>query len=216
MELKLRLQRGAYVSDIIELRSKIRANGTLPKLGIINVSHPGIKNTIKLHINLAYQPNPNLGSISGSLYTIAFENGNGIWNFNVKDIADDVIKAINDRAEVVHLPNKAIPGALAGNYASLGYPSHSVLPKITDDNLKSAILEVDAYTGNGGKETENVLKAITRLIIAVNEATRFDSVAIEIDSILGLGGEESYNPSIELFQNWGGHFLEGGEIKNIK
>jgi len=118
------LHGGAYTSDIRALRAQIRANGTIPNIEIINISHPQTANTVDLHINLAYQPNSNCPPINGSLYTVAFGNLVGTWHFNVGAIG-------------VALPGLAIPGALAGDYGSLGYPL--ALPNITDANLLAAI-----------------------------------------------------------------------------
>jgi hypothetical protein len=186
----MRLQHGgAYRSDIARLRAQIRANGTLPNIGIINISHPHAASFVNLYINLAYQPNTNLPPINGSLYTIAFGNVNGIWHFNVEAIG-------------VGLPGVAIPGALAGDYGSLGYPLG--LPNITDSNLLAAVNAVSAYAGTAPVPTV-VLDGITRLIIAVNEAVRFDLVEGGIDNI--LGNANLYAPPVALIHNWGGHIL---------
>lgn len=186
----MRLQRGgAYRSDIGQLRSQIRANGTLPNIGIISVSHPNSGNTVDLHINLAYQPNSSQPPINGSLYTVAFGNNNGIWHFNVGAIG-------------VVLPGAPIPGALGGDYASLGYAL--ALPNITDANLLAAINAVSNYAGIA-PVPQPVLDGLARLIIAVNEAARFNEVEAGIDSILGNAG--LYAPPFVTIHNWGGHIL---------
>ncbi len=190
--LIMRLQHGgAYISDIGQLRSQIRANGTLPNLAVINVSHPLAGNTVDLHINLAYQANSNLPPINGSLYTVAFGNNNGIWHFNVGAIG-------------VVLPGVTIPGALGGDYASLGYAL--ALPNITDTNLLAAINAVSNYAGIA-PVPQPVLDGLTRLIIAVNEAARFDEVEGGIDSVLGNTNNTVYAPPVALIHNWGGHIL---------
>lgn len=186
------LHGGAYTSDIRALRAQIRANGTMPTIGIINISHPQTANTVDLHINIAYQPNSNLLPINGSLYTVAFGNP-AIWHFNVGAIG-------------VALPGQAIPGALAGDYGSLGYPL--ALPNITDANLLAAINAVSNYAG-AAPVPPAVLNGITRLIIAVNEAVRFDDVEGGINSVLGNPGSNpgSYSPPVATIHNWGGHIL---------
>nr|WP_320049647.1 ribosome-inactivating family protein [uncultured Desulfuromonas sp.] len=186
----MRLQHGgAYTSDISAFRGQIRQNGTLANVGIVNVSHPQSANTVDLYINLAYQANSNFPPINGSLYTVAFGNNNGIWHFNVGAIG-------------VALPGAAIPGALAGDYASLGYPL--ALPAITDANLLAAVNSVSNYAG-AAPVPAPVLDGLTRLIIAVNEAARFDQVESGIDGILGNGGV--YPPPVATIHNWGGHIL---------
>jgi hypothetical protein len=186
----MRLQHGgAYTSDIRALRAQIRANVTNPILGIITISHPLTANTVDLYINLAYEPNSNFPPINGSLYTVAFGNLAGIWHFNVGAIG-------------VGLPGFAIPGALAGDYASLGYPLG--LPNITDANLLAA---VNAVSGHAGVAPilAPVRDGIARLIIAVNEAARFDEVESGINSVLGNVG--NYAPPVVTIHNWGGHIL---------
>jgi len=183
------LHGGAYTSDIRALRAQIRANGTRPNLGIINISHPLTPNTVDLYINLAYQQNSNFPPINGSLYTVAFRSNLVIWHFNVGAIG-------------VGLPGAAIPGALAGDYASLGYPLG--LPNITDANLLAAVNAVFGYAG-AAPVPAPVLDGITRLIIAVNEAARFDEVEGGIDSVLGNVG--NYTPPVATIHNWGGHIL---------
>lgn len=186
----MRLQRGgAYTSDIRDLRAQIRANGTNQTLGIITISHPLTANTVNLHINLAYQPNDKFPPINGSLYTVAFGNGNGIWHFNVGAIG-------------VGLPGAAIPGALAGDYTSLGYPLG--LPNITDGNLLNAINAVAGYAG-AAPVPPPVRDGMTRLIIAVSEAARFVEVESGINNILGNGN--NYAPPVAQIHNWGGHIL---------
>lgn len=183
------LHGGAYTSDIRSLRARIRANGTLPNIGIINISHPGTLSTVDLFINFAYQPNSNLPPINGSLYTVAFRNPVGTWHFNVGAIG-------------VGLPGVAIPGALTGDYASLGYPLG--LPEITNANLLDAVNAVSGYAGAAPVPVP-VLNGITRLIIAVNEAARFDEVEGGINSV--LGNVSSYLPPVATIHNWGGHIL---------
>jgi hypothetical protein len=186
----MRLQRGgAYTSDISLLRSQIRANGTIPNIQIVTVSHPLSVNTVDLHINLAYQPNSNLPPINGSLYTVAFGNANGIWNFNVGAIG-------------VALPGVPFPGALVGNYPSLGY--NLGLPNITDANLSAAVDAVAGYAGAAPVPAQ-VLDGMARLIIAVNEAVRFDSVESGIDGVLGNG--VNYPPPVNTIHGWGGHSI---------
>ena len=183
------LRGGAYTSDIRSLRGKIRANGTLPNIGVVNISHPLALSTVNLYINLAYQPNTNFPPINGSLYTVAFGSNARIWHFNVGAIG-------------VGLPGVLIPGALAGDYRSLGYALG--LPNITDANLLAAVNSVSGYAG-AAPVPAPVLDGITRLIIAVNEAARFDEVEGGIDTILGNGG--NYLPPVSTIHNWGGHIL---------
>jgi len=183
------LHGGAYTSDIRALRAQIRANGTIPNIGVVNISHPNTPNTVNLHINLAYQPNSNFPPINGSLYTVAFGNNNGTWHFNVGAIG-------------VALPGAAIPGALGGDYASLGYALG--LPNITDANLLAALNAVSGYAG-AAPVPAPILDGLTRLIIAVNEAARFDEVEGGINSVLGNMG--NYPPPVATIHNWGGHIL---------
>jgi Ribosome inactivating protein len=183
------LHGGAYTSDVSALRAQIRANGTVPNIEIINISHPGTQQTVDLYINLAYQPNSNLPPINGSLYTVAFGNLTNIWHFNVGAIG-------------VVLPGGAIPGVLAGSYASFGYPMG--LPSITDANLLAAVNAVSGYAGAAPVPIA-VLDGITRLIIAVNEAVRFDSVEDGINAI--LGNVTTYLPPSPTIHNWGGHII---------
>jgi hypothetical protein len=186
----MRLQHGgAYTSDVNALCAQIRANGTVPNIGIITISHPLAPNTVNFHINLAYEPNSNLPPINGSLYTVAFGNLNGIWHFNVGAIG-------------VALPGVGIPGALGGDYTSLGYPLG--LPNITDANLLAAVNSVAGYAG-AAPVPAPVLDGLARLIIAVNEAARFSVVAGGINSV--LGNATVYAPPVATIHNWGGHIL---------
>lgn len=183
------LHGGAYTSDIRALRARIRENGIRPTLETINISHPLALNTVDLLINIAYQPNSNFPPINGSLYTVAFRNLNGTWHFNVGAIG-------------VALPGAAIPGALAGSYASLGYAA--ILPNITDAYLLAAVNDVSAYAG-AALGINQVSDGIARLIIAVNEAARFAEVEDGINSV--LGNNSVYSPPYVRIHNWGGHFL---------
>lgn len=186
----MRLQHGgAYTADISNLRAQIRANGTNPILGIVTVSHPQSALTVDLYLNLAYQPNSALPPINGSLYTVAFGNANGIWHFNVGAIG-------------VALPGIAIPGALGGDYNSLGYPMG--LPNITDANLLAAVNAVAGYAGVGPVPPA-VLDGMTRLIITVSEAIRFNEVSAGINSVLGTN--IIFVPPVVQIHNWGGHIL---------
>lgn len=186
----MRLQHGgAYTSDISKARAQIRANGTNAILGIITVSHPMAVNTVDLYLNLAYEPNSNLPPINGSLYTVGFGNAAGVWHFNVGAIG-------------VALPGVAIPGALAGDYLSLGYPLG--LPNITDANLLAAVNSVAGYVGTAPVPVP-VLDGLTRLIITCSEAIRFNEVEAGINTILGKA--TVYAPPVALIHNWGGHIL---------
>ena len=193
----MRLLKDVYGSDISSLRDKIRANGTQPHLEIVNISHPKTNKTVNFYINLAYQPNANANptSISASLYTVAFANSNGIWHFKLGTIG-------------VHLPGNEIPGALTGDYGSLGY-SHD-LPNITDENLLTALNNVSDYTG-AAPVTTPVLHGLTRLIIAVNEAIRFLEVENGISSV--LNNTRNYQPPCDTIHNWGGNVLSKGPVK---
>ncbi len=185
----MRLRRGgAYTSDIRALRANIRANGTLATIKMITISHPDITTTVDLYINLAYQQNSNFPPVNGSLYTVAFGNANGVWHFNVGNIG-------------VPLPGQLFPGALTGTYASLGYPIG--LPNIKNGNLANAITDVSGYVG--GPVGTPVLNGMARLIIAVNEAVRFNQVESGVDGVLGNSG--NYSPPVEMIHNWGGHTL---------
>lgn len=179
---------GAYTADISSLCRQIRVNGTLPNLQAVTISHPGTAFTVDLHINMAYQPNSNLPPINGALYAVAFSNAAGTWHFNVGAIG-------------VALPGVPFPGGIDGSYASLGYAMG--LPAITDANLSAAINAVHGYAG--GVVGAPVLDGMARLIIAVNEATRFDAVKSGVDSVLGNAG--SYAPPVATIHNWGGHII---------
>lgn len=186
----MRLQHGgAYTSDIRALRSQIRANGTAPNLGVVTISHPETRNTVDVHINLAYQSNSQLPPINGSLYTVAFGNLQGIWHFNVGAIG-------------VVLPGHPFPGLLDGSYTSLGY-AHS-LPNITNANLLNAVETVSHYAG-AAPVGANVRNDMARLIIAVNEAVRFNQVEAGVNGVLGNNG--NYAPPVATIHNWGGHTL---------
>lgn len=188
----MRLQHGgAYTADISSLRAQIRANGTNPVLGIVTVSHPLAAQTVDLYLNLAYQPNSAFSPINGSLYTVAFGNANGVWHFNVGAIG-------------VALPGVAIPGALGGDYNSLGYPMG--LPNITDATLLAAINSVAGYAGAAPVPVP-VLDGMTRLIITVSEAARFSEVGTGINSV--LGNVSVFVPPVVQIHNWGGHILGG-------
>jgi hypothetical protein len=188
----MRLQHGgAYTSDIRALRAQVRANGTIPNIGVVTISHPLAAGTVDFHINLAYQPNSNFPPINGSLYTVAFGNPNGIWHFNVGAIG-------------VALPGVAIPGALAGDYGGLGYPLG--LPNITDSNLSIAVNAVFGYAG-AGPVPALVLDGLARLLITVNEAVRFSEVETGINGV--LGNFSTYTPPVATIHNWGGHILGG-------
>lgn len=189
--MPLRLQSGgAYTSDISALRAQIRANGTRPNLSIITISHPLAQHTVDLYINLAYEPNSNLPPINASLYTVAFGNANGIWNFAIGNIGG------------VAVPGVAFPGNLNGSYASLGYAVG--LPNITDANLAAAIGAVATYPGTA-PVPQPVLDGMARLIIAVSEAVRFDAIESDINGVLGNGN--NYAPPAGTIRSWGGHTL---------
>jgi len=186
----MRLQRGgAYTSDIRSLRNQIRANGTLPNINVVTVSHPLSNHTVDLYLNMAYQPNSHFPPINGSLYVVAFGNTNNIWHFAVGAIG-------------VILPGNPIPGGLTGDYGSLGYALG--LPNINDASLRDAVDDVAAYNG-AGPVPANVLDGLTRLIIAVSEAVRIDSVEKGIDGV--LGNFSNYPPPVAQIHNWGGHLL---------
>ncbi len=186
----IRLQHGgAYTADISSLRAQIRANGTNPVLAVVTVSHPLAAQTVDLQLNLAYQPNSALPPINGSLYTVAFGNTHGTWHFNVGAIG-------------VPLPGALLPGALGGDYASLGYPMG--LPNITDANLLAAVNAIAGYAG-AAPVPPAVLDAMTRLIITVSEAVRFDEVCAGLNSV--LGNLSTFVPPVVQIHNWGGHTL---------
>jgi hypothetical protein len=186
----MRLQRGgAYTSDIRRLRAQIRANGTVLTIATIAISHPNTVNTVNLYMNLAYEPNSNCPPINSSLYAVAFGNPNGIWHFNVGAIG-------------VALPGVLFPGALTGSYASLGYPL--VLPNIADLSLLNAVQAVHGYAG-AAPVGAPVLDGMARLIIAVNEAVRFNQVEMGVNDV--LGNANNYAPPVATIHNWGGHFL---------
>ncbi len=188
----MRLQHGgAYRTDISSLRNQIRANGTNANIVVVTVSHPLTENEVDLHIKLSYSANSQVGGINSSLYTVAFGNHNGTWHFN-----------INDRDIV--LPGIALHASIDGSYKQFGHSGE--LPEITNTNLLGAINAVSNYNGGvGGYPSKGVLDGLTRLIISVNEAARFDEVERGIDSV--LGNSKSYAPPSETIRSWGGQTI---------
>lgn len=182
---------GAYRADLGGLRDQIRANGTNPQLATVTVTHPQVPHAVDLLLNLAYQPNSAFPPINGSLYVVGFTNPQGTWHFNVGLIG-------------VALPGAAIPGALAGDYGSLGWPL--ALPPITDGNLAQAVSHVAGYAG-AAPVPATVKDGLTRLIIAVSEAARFAVVESGISQVLGKVGAAPYTPPHAVVHNWGGHTL---------
>jgi hypothetical protein len=181
---------GAYTSDIATLRNTIRSNGTLQNLQAVTVSHPGANITVNLYINLAFQPNG--PGINASLYTVAFQNPHGIWNFDIQGVQPP--------------PNShPFPGNLTGDYASLGYPENP-LPNISNQNLLQAIQDIYNYTGVAPVPPET-LNGMARLIITVNEAVRFNDVETGIDNILGNDNPPPYTPPYDLIHNWNTHTI---------
>lgn len=191
--MQIRFQRGgAYNSDIRSLRDRIRANGTLVNCLQVALIHPNATGVSNFFINLAFQANPQEPPANASVYTIAFSNNNGGFRFRMnpplpwggtcniqgRDLTED------------------------GSYASLGYP-HPPFPSITDANLGAAVSSVANY--NGGVLQKQTKDALTRLIIAVNEAIRFGDVENGVAKVLGNTNE--YQPPWDQIHNWGGHTL---------
>jgi hypothetical protein len=190
MPFQIRLQSGgAYSSDIRALRAGIRANGTLQNIQPVTITHQNNNNTVILHVNLAYQPNSQLQPINASLYAVGFANTNGAWFFNT---------GLNLGAV------QMIPGNLDGSYRSLNNPLG--LPAITNENLANAVASVSAYNGTAPVPVA-LLDDLARLIIAVNEAARFDSVEAGIDGALRNAPSVPYQPPVQIIHNWGGHTL---------
>ncbi|SRR5579859_113937 len=187
---------GAYRSDIASLRDQIRANGTNPNLAVVPLRHPGAPavQNLSMHINLAYQANGNLALVNGSLYAVAFTNPNGTWHFTVGAIG-------------VALPGAPFPGGNTGSYANLGYPA-GPLPAISIANLAQALQDVNAYAGGPLPAGHVVLDGMTRLIVAVNEAIRLNSVETGIDDILNNRPVPAPNWWNEV-HSWNGHSLGG-------
>lgn len=191
MDIHLR-KGGAYVSDIDNLRNRIRENGTMPQLCVITISHPQTPRTVNMHLNLAFDANPNNEGINGSLYTVAFGNENGIWHFNVGNIG-------------VALPGQVFPNNINGSYRSLGFAGQ--LPVISDGNLKQAIEDVSRFDGDDDVAVLGKVNAgMARLIVAISEAARFNKVMNDINRVLA-GWTTEYHPPVDRIRNWGGHVI---------
>ncbi|NES04197.1 MAG: hypothetical protein F6K22_15960 [Okeania sp. SIO2F4] len=185
---------GAYNSDIRSLRDRIRANGTLLNCLEILIIHPQASDAQpSFFINLAFQANPQEPPANASVYTVAFKNQNNvIYRFDINPPPP--------WQGTCNLKGKNL--AQDGSYASLGYPNPP-FPEITNNNLKDAVNKVASY--NGCQLDSETKRALTRLIIAVNEAIRFREVENGIAHILSQ--DRSYEPDWDLIHNWGGHTL---------
>ncbi|MEL7533411.1 MAG: ribosome-inactivating family protein [Bacteroidota bacterium] len=189
--MQIRLQHGgAYSSDISSLRSAIRANGTRAFIQRVTIFDPNTTSEADMYVNLAFQPNSQEPPVNASIYTVAFGNNNGIWNFNVGNIGTPI-------------PGNPFPGGLNGDYAGFGYPGQ--LPTITEMNLSAALEAVSHYHGQGPVPVD-VLQGMARLIIAVNEGVRFDIVATGIESILA-NPYNIFEPPTDTIRDWGGHTI---------
>jgi len=189
--MKIRLRKtGEYIADIEKLRSQIRINGTKAQLCIITISHPYTAQKVYMHLNLAFDTNPNNERINGSLYAVAFGNEYGTWHFNVGNIGVD-------------LPGKVFPNNIKGSYKSLGFAEQ--LPVVSDANLVQAIEDVSRFKGEA-TVPEKVKDGMARLIVAISEAARFDKIMNDINRVLA-DRDVKYLPPFKLIHNWGGHVL---------
>ena len=183
-QYKLRLSKDSYQTDLQSIRVGIRANGTAPVLGEIELIIPS-EISIKVYMNLAFQPNSTLKSVSASLYMLGFECANGIkWRFKIA---------------VGGLKLPGIKLKIDGSYGDFGHPHQ--LPTITYGNLIHTIYNISKFTG---KLDKAIKTDFARVAITVCEAIRFKSV--EVGVLSALDGNE-YQPDEGGIRSWGGHKL---------
>ncbi|MCA9681569.1 MAG: hypothetical protein KC457_05190, partial [Myxococcales bacterium] len=182
---------GAYDSDVDRLRNQTRANGTNVNIAAVVLTHPNTASQVTFHVNLAFEANSNLQPVDASLYTVAVGNTNGTWRFNIANFPWGGLAG-----------SPMFPGAPDGSYASLGYNNNN--HAITSGDLQQALDNVANYAG-AGPVPGGVETGIARLIIAVNEAVRSNTIKGGIGGVLGNNG--GYVPDWNRIHNWGGHVL---------
>lgn len=199
MDIRLR-KTGEYITDIENLRILIRKNGTKPCLEKLTISHDMTPHTVDMYLNLAFAEAPSTDIINGSLYTVAFGNKNGIWHFDVGNI--------NVGDSHVNMPGEPFfkKNNLKGDYAGL---RSSKLPHISYSILCSAIQAVAQYPKK--EPIADAFKYMAVLIIAVNEAVRFDEVMRGVNKELKNSDSTppSYKPPANLIHNWNTHLIGG-------
>ncbi|MFK0573534.1 ribosome-inactivating family protein [Endozoicomonas sp.] len=146
--------------------------------------------SVRFFINFAFSANTSYSSVNGSLYTLGFGNRAGVFCF---DLDGDLLSGISGPRNIMQ--------NIDGSYRSLGF-LHG-LPEIDYADLISAVVELSEFNADRGRMNA-IRGSLARLIIAINEAIRFDMVANAIDQVIR---GTHYRPPCRLIHNWGGSFI---------